>query len=65
MGRKPVLDWIDTNEAAEMIGKSPQWVRDLIHRHKFTNVTKAGRVYLIRKKDVEEYLRQTKLKNKK
>lgn len=65
MPRKPVLDWIDTNKAAEIMGTTPQWVRELIQRHKFPNVTQVGRLYFIPKSDLESYLRERKLKREK
>lgn len=65
MPRKPVLDWIDTNKAAEIMGTTPQWVRELIQRHKFPNVTQVGKVYLIPKSDLESYLRERNMKREK
>ena len=65
MPRKPVLDWIDTNKAAELLGMSAQWVRELIQRNKFPNVTQVGRVYFIPKSDIDNYLRQRNQKGKK
>lgn len=55
MPRKPVLDWIDTNAAAQMLGTSPQWIRELIQRNKFPNIAKVGRSYVIPRKDFEAY----------
>lgn len=46
MPRKPVLDWIDTNKAAELLGTSAQWVRELIQRNKFPQ-RYAGRTRLL------------------
>lgn len=65
MPRKPVLDWIDTNKAAELLGTSPQWIRELIQRHKFPNVTQVGRFYFIPKSDIDNYLRERNQKGKK
>ena len=65
MPRKPVLGLIDTNKAAELLETSPQWIRELIQRHKFPNVTQVGRFYFIPKSDIDNYLRQRNQKGKK
>lgn len=58
MPRKPVLHWLDTAKAAEMLDASPQWVRELIQRNTFPHMTKIGRFYFIPRQDVENYLRK-------
>lgn len=65
MPRKPVLDWYSTSQAAEVLGSTTQWVRELIQRHKFPNVAQAGKVYLIPKSDLDNYLRERNLKREK
>lgn len=65
MPRKPVLDWIDTNKAAKLLGTSPQWVRELIQRNKFPNVAQVGRFYFIPQGDIDAYLRERNQKGKK
>lgn len=57
MGKKQLIDWIPTSEAARICGVSPQWIRRLIKRGIFKRCKREGHMLFLDRDEVTIYYR--------